>query len=110
MGQASCSFAVIVRRSSQTIAKTKFMAFGDSITDGKVSLVPLISLAGPDTYPFKLEQMLQQRYPTQTVEVMNRGLSGERYSVAVHDAFRECWTRTNPRSCCFLKGSMPSGC
>jgi lysophospholipase L1-like esterase len=78
MGQASCSFPVIVRGASQTIAKTKFMAFGDSITDGKVSLVPLISLAGPDTYPFKLEQMLQQRYPTQTVEVMNRGLSGER--------------------------------
>ena len=78
MGQASCSFAVVVRGASQTIAKTKFMAFGDSITDGKVSLVPLISLAGPDTYPFKLEQMLLQRYPTQTVEVMNRGLSGER--------------------------------
>ena len=78
MGQASCSFPVIVRPSSQTIAKTKFMAFGDSITDGKVSLVPLISLAGPDTYPFKLEQILQQRYPTQTVEVINRGLSGER--------------------------------
>jgi lysophospholipase L1-like esterase len=54
------------------------MAFGDSITDGKVSLVPMISLAGPDTYPYKLEQMLRERYPTQTVEVMNRGLSGER--------------------------------
>jgi lysophospholipase L1-like esterase len=77
MAQASCGFGVTVRV-SQTIAKTRFTAFGDSITDGKVSLVPLISLAGPDTYPFKLEQMLRERYPAQTIEVINRGLSGER--------------------------------
>src|SRR5687767_3844995 len=76
MAQASCGFSVTVR-ASQTIAKTKFTAFGDSITDGKVSLVPLISLAGPDTYPFKLEQMLQQRYPSQTLLVVNQGVSGD---------------------------------
>jgi lysophospholipase L1-like esterase len=76
MKQASCGFAVTVGV-TQTIAKTKFTAFGDSITDGKVSLEPLISLAGPDTYPFKLEQMLQQRYPTQSVVVVNQGVSGD---------------------------------
>jgi lysophospholipase L1-like esterase len=64
-------------RVSQTIARTKFMAFGDSITDGKVSLVPLISLAGPDTYPYKLEQMLLLRYPSQALTVANLGISGE---------------------------------
>lgn len=77
MAQASCGFAVGVRV-SQTIAKTKFVAFGDSITDGKVSLVPLISLAGPDTYPYKLEQMLLQRFPTQAITVSNEGRSGEK--------------------------------
>jgi lysophospholipase L1-like esterase len=77
MAQASCGFAVTVRV-SQTIAKTKFVAFGDSITDGKVSLVPLISLAGPDTYPYKLEQMLLQRFPTQAITVSNEGKSGEK--------------------------------
>jgi acyl-CoA thioesterase-1 len=76
MAQASCGFAVTVRV-SRTIAKTKFTAFGDSITDGKVSLVPLISLAGPDTYPFKLEQMLEQQYPSQTLFVVNQGVSGD---------------------------------
>jgi acyl-CoA thioesterase-1 len=76
MQQASCGFGVIVRV-SQTIAKTKFTAFGDSITDGKVSLVPLVSLAGPDTYPFKLEQMLRERYSTQTIIVVNQGVSGD---------------------------------
>ena len=75
--QASCGFGVTVRV-SQTIKKTKFMAFGDSITDGKVSLVPLISLAGPETYPYKLEQMLRQRFPTQAITVSNEGKSGEK--------------------------------
>jgi lysophospholipase L1-like esterase len=63
---------------SRTLEVTKFMAFGDSITEGKIRLVPLISLATPETYPYKLEQMLLQRYPTQPIVVMNRGLSGER--------------------------------
>ena len=77
MAQASCGFGVTVRV-SQTIEVTKFMAFGDSITEGKIRLVPLISLATPETYPYKLEQMLLQRYPTQPIVVINRGLSGER--------------------------------
>lgn len=91
--QASCGFTVTVR-ASQTIAKTKFTAFGDSMTEGVVSLVPLIMLGPPDTYPFKLEQMLRERYPSQTIEVFNRGLSGERTDrafqrlIAVLDADR----------------------
>ena len=74
--QASCAFGVTVR-ASRTIAKTRFMAFGDSITDGAVSLAPLIMLGPPDTYPFKLEQMLRERYPSQSVIVVNEGRGGE---------------------------------
>ena len=76
LAQTSCAFPVTVRV-SQTLARTKFTAFGDSITDGKVSLVPLISLAGPDTYPYKLEQMLREQYPSQLFVVSNQGVSGE---------------------------------
>ena len=76
MAQASCGFAVTVRV-SQTIAKTKFTAFGDSITEGAISLAPLIMLDGPETYPFKLEQMLLERYPSQAFVVTNRGTGGE---------------------------------
>jgi lysophospholipase L1-like esterase len=76
MAQASCEFPVSVRV-SQTLAKTKFVAFGDSITDGTVTLAPLVMLAGPETYPFKLEQMLLQRYPAQTVLVVEEGVGGE---------------------------------
>ena len=74
--QASCAFGVTVRV-SRTIAKTKFLAFGDSITAGAVSLAPLIMLARPEGYPFKLEQMLQQQYPGQPVVVIEHGFGGE---------------------------------
>jgi lysophospholipase L1-like esterase len=77
MRQASCGFVVTVRV-SRTIAKTKFTAFGDSITDGTISLAPLVMLDGPETYPFKLEQMLRQQYAAQSIEVINRGQGGER--------------------------------
>jgi lysophospholipase L1-like esterase len=77
MRQASCGFGVTVRV-SQTIAKTKFTAYGDSITRGAISLAPLVLLDAPETYPFKLEQMLRQQYVGQTIEVINRGEDGER--------------------------------
>jgi lysophospholipase L1-like esterase len=76
MAQASCGFMIRVRV-SQTLFFTKFVAFGDSITDGAISLAPLIMLAGPETYPYKLEQMLLQRYPSQAFTVVNSGKGGE---------------------------------
>ena len=80
--QASCTFPIVVRN-TQTIEKTKFMAFGDSITEGAVSLAPLVMLGPPDTYPFKLEQMLRERYPTQEILVANEGVGGERTNQGV---------------------------
>lgn len=74
--QASCGFAVTVRV-SRTLSRTRFLAFGDSITWGVAALVPMIQLDALDTYPFKLEQMLQERYPTQQFQVVNRGWPGE---------------------------------
>ena len=76
MEQASCGFTVRVRV-AQTIAKTKFVAFGDSITAGAVSLVPFIRLALSETYPDKLEQFLRQRYPAQEIVVFNSGKGAE---------------------------------
>ena len=77
MQQASCGFAVRVRV-SQTLSRTKFMAFGDSITDGVASLVPLITLGRPESYPYKLEHMLAERYPAQTFVVFEQGRPGEK--------------------------------
>ena len=80
--EASCTFPVAVRV-PQTITKTKFMAFGDSITEGAVSLAPLIMLGPPDTYPFKLEQMLKERYSNQDIVVDNEGKGGEQTNQGV---------------------------
>jgi len=76
MARASCEFAVTVRV-LQTLAKTRFVAFGDSITEGAVTLAPRLMLEGPETYPFKLEQMLLQRNPSQAIVVVNEGKGGE---------------------------------
>ena len=76
MAQGSCGFAVTVRV-SRSLAKTRFVAFGDSITDGAVSLVPMISLIESETYPFKLEQLLRTRYPASDITVINEGHGGE---------------------------------
>jgi acyl-CoA thioesterase I len=54
------------------------MAFGDSITDGSVSLSPMLWLVESDTYPFQLAKMLQGRYPAQAFTVFNAGHPGER--------------------------------
>ena len=75
--QASCGFAVTVRV-SKTLSRTRFLAFGDSITAGAISLQPLRMLSLVETYPFKLEQMLLMRYPSQTFVVSNQGVGAER--------------------------------
>jgi lysophospholipase L1-like esterase len=76
MAQAACQFRLTVRV-SRVLARTRFLAFGDSITWGVTSLAPLIQLGAPDTYPWKLEQMLAGLYPTQTFFVFNHGWPGE---------------------------------
>jgi lysophospholipase L1-like esterase len=77
MARASCEFPITVRV-GQTLGKSNFMAFGDSITDGSVSLTPMLWLVESETYPFQLAQILQGRYPAQTFTVFNAGRPGER--------------------------------
>jgi lysophospholipase L1-like esterase len=58
---------------------TKFMAFGDSLTEGVVSPAPtiLMRLVTPQAYPGRLQAMLVERYTAQTPVVSNQGLAGE---------------------------------
>jgi lysophospholipase L1-like esterase len=87
---ASCTFAVTVAR-VPTLSRTKFLAFGDSLTLGEVT-VPSIASADQDRFPFgklqvvpsaayptQLAAMLRERYTAQTsdIAVTNAGLSGE---------------------------------
>lgn len=82
---------------------TKFVAYGDSLTEGLVQTCPgtvagvmnrvshrfgLLMAQGraqvsPTAYPAKLEAMLRDRYPAQSVTVVNEGLGGEEIEAGV---------------------------
>jgi lysophospholipase L1-like esterase len=58
---------------------TRILAFGDSMTEGTVS--PSLSIftldAGrPESYPYKLQALLNARYTAQTISVFNAGNAG----------------------------------
>jgi len=80
---ASCSFGVTVSRLA-TISKTKFLAFGDSITVGTVSAdnpagnPPYINTDIQASYPTVLRQLLAARYASQTITMINEGKGGEK--------------------------------
>jgi len=59
-----------------TITRTRFLAFGDSVTAGTTSpaVTRALSAGLPQSYPFKLQSLLGARYTTQTVSVFNEGL------------------------------------
>jgi lysophospholipase L1-like esterase len=75
---ASCSFVVRVIAPPR-LRYTRFLAFGDSITEGVVSPAPslLMQLGTPQAYPGLLQTALAERYRAQVIEVVNRGLPGE---------------------------------
>ena len=81
---ASCTFAITVSRTA-TLSKTKFLAFGDSITVGVVSTdnpnappAYLLRDVPNDAYPAVLQRLLAARYSTQTITMINEGKGGEK--------------------------------
>ena len=76
---ARCTFAVTVAGPPR-LARTRIMAFGDSLTEGATILGndPYAVSHPPETaYPTVLRQLLSARYTDQTITVFNRGLPGE---------------------------------
>lgn len=77
MRHASCAFGVTVKV-SRSLARTRFLAFGDSITEGQVRSIGIFTVVEPlESYPHKLEQSLRGRYPAQEITVTNKGVGGE---------------------------------
>ncbi len=75
--QATCAFFVTV--TPRVLGATRFIAFGDSITEGEngrpaPSLRSFIDL--PNIYPLKLEELLNTEFPGQGIVVLNRGAGG----------------------------------
>lgn len=82
---ASCSFTVTVA-APPFLAYTKFLAFGDSITEGQdgtrstgsTSLYePRVIVPYERSYPGRLQESLRERYIAQLPVVDNRGRGGE---------------------------------
>ncbi|MGE3956248.1 MAG: GDSL-type esterase/lipase family protein [Vicinamibacterales bacterium] len=93
---ASCGFQVSVTRVPR-LAATRFVAFGDSMTEGFAHSCPFTTLTGYDAiladieylnllrppgfsaiaYPVKLQSMLASRYAGQSITVINEGNGGE---------------------------------
>lgn len=85
----SCTFTVIVTPPVPQITKTNFLAFGDSMTQGEVT-VPVTTSSdswGPQAfilqivptaaYPRQLQMQLAARYPQQSIQMTNAGIAGE---------------------------------
>jgi lysophospholipase L1-like esterase len=66
----TCNFNVAVTPTPR-ISKTKFLAFGDSITVGQCGSLDCVS------YDTRLLALLQQRYTRQTLTTTNLGVDGE---------------------------------
>ena len=74
---ATCSFTVSVSIVPR-LSVTKFVAFGDSLTEGVTSRgATILQLNLPDSYPMKLQPMLSARYTDQQIDVLNEGCAGE---------------------------------
>jgi lysophospholipase L1-like esterase len=76
--QATCSFTVAVRH--RTFALTRYLAFGDSMTEGEngrpINFIPIIDIA--NAYPTFLQGLFAARMPGQAITVVNAGRGGER--------------------------------
>jgi lysophospholipase L1-like esterase len=81
--KASCSFSVVVTAVPQLL-KTKFLAFGDSLTEGKIRLLaPGIIVVPPGyfnssaSYVEQLNTKLTARYQDQAITIVASGWGGE---------------------------------
>jgi lysophospholipase L1-like esterase len=102
--QAACSFTVAVRH--RTFALTRYLAFGDSLTEGEngrpVNFTPFIDVA--NAYPTFLQQYFRERVPQQPITVVNAGRGGER--VTENDQrLKDAIAATQAQVLVFLEGT-----
>ncbi len=97
--QASCNFSVTVTAAPR-ISKTKFLAMGDSITEGRCGPKP--NTCPPWTVRF--DELLRARYTQQAFVVTNRGISGEKATTGVDRLLGELLTY-NPEVLLLMEGT-----
>jgi lysophospholipase L1-like esterase len=111
---ATCTFNVTVSK-LPTLSRTRFLAFGDSVTAGEVTS-PGASLLGgrgatkqvlvpSASYPAVLERTLRGRYAAQaaSISVFNYGLSSEK-AIDARPRFISALNATQPQVVLLLEG------
>lgn len=106
---SACAFDVVVSAAPR-LSRSRFLAFGDSITAGEVT-VPMATPAGAyrlivvptASYPAILGSNLQRSYPVQTVSVVNAGQPGQAASAAV-TRFTTAMAQQQPEAVLLLMG------
>ena len=119
---ASCEFTVTVSK-LPTLSKTRFLAFGDSITAGEVTFPVGSSLIGATaitkqvvvpsaSYPSVLLNTLRGRYASQAsaMEVFNYGIGGEKV-INSRNRFFSALNATRPDVLLLMEGAndIPAG-
>lgn len=112
---ASCTFGVTISKIPQ-LSKVRFLAFGDSITEGEVT-VPIGSGGGgvvssrqvvvpSAAYPTILAKLLQARYSAQaeSIIVANYGLGGEK-AINARTRFIAALNNVRPDVVLLMEGS-----
>lgn len=117
--RATCSFQVTVTVPPR-LSRTRFLAFGDSITAGEVTVpvanatawgaTPLFKqiVVPAASYPTVLEGLLRQRYLAQTPLVVNAGRPGETAGDGVQ-RFRTAMAANSPDAVLLLDGHNDLG-
>ncbi|MCU0257310.1 MAG: GDSL-type esterase/lipase family protein, partial [Vicinamibacterales bacterium] len=87
-----------------TLKLTRYLAFGDSMTDGLSAVSRRLSLDPVTSYPSVLRQLFVQRYPTQTIQVYNAGRAGEWAADGQYRLAEEC-SRYQPEVLLLMEGA-----
>ena len=113
---AVCSFKVTLSR--ETLGATRFLAFGDSVTEGQNGLAESLVAPAPqfvddaNSYPTKLRASLQSSFPDQGISVVNAGVGGEFVEVGLVRLRDHALPENNPDAVLLLDGynNLLNGC
>ena len=97
--EAACTFRVTV--SGFPLGAKKFVAMGDSLTEGENGRTSLVDT--PNSYPSRLQLLLQASYPDQGITVVNRGV-GRTTAEEMRDAVRGVVQADRPDGLLLMSG------
>jgi lysophospholipase L1-like esterase len=102
---AACSFSVTVRPPPR-LQYRKYLAFGDSLTEGVISQsATILAIDLPQSYPTVLRRYLQSGYRQQMPEVINAGAAGELASGDGVARFRGVLLANRPEVVLLMEGT-----